>query len=418
MLPVSYFNFIIRNWRFLAFGVVLNLFSSAGQTYFISVFGGEFRRDFSLRDGEFGFIYMVATIASAASLIWLGRFIDRIDLRVYAALVCVGIIASVLFTSIIETAFMLGIAFYFLRLMGQGLMNHIAITSMGRYFTDRRGTAISAISLGNTIGIAVYPVIGVGLIAWLGWSGSWLLLGGVYAVVLVPLVLWLLKGHKSRHENYLIRRHELSSRRGPSSGDYTVRSMVRELRFYLIVPAALAPSFLLTGIIFHQVRIVEAKEWSMAVFASGFTGLAIAAFLTSLVLGPLIDKWRAINFLPFILAPLAVALVVLNVFQAEIFSFVFLIFMGCSWGATFAVSGAIWPELYGTTHLGAIKSVTKALNVFASALSPWVFGLLFDAKFGILEISYLSIGIIFVTGLLVKFSQYTHGRQEPLKRAT
>jgi MFS family permease len=404
---VTYFNFIIRNWRFLTFGVVLNLFSSAGQTYFISVFGGEFRRDFSLSDGEFGFIYMVATVTSAVSLIWLGRFIDRIDLRVYAALVCFGITAAVLFTSIIETAFMLGIAFYVLRLIGQGLMNHIAITSMGRYFTDRRGTAISIISLGNTIGIAVFPVIGVGLIAWLGWSGSWALLGGIYAIVLVPLVLWLLKGHKTRHENYLIRQRELSSRRGPSFGDHTVRSMLHDLRFYLILPATLAPSFLLTGIIFHQVRIVEAKEWSMPIFASGYTGLAIATFLTSLVLGHLIDRWRAINFLPFILAPLALALVVLNTFQAEIFSFVFLIFMGCSWGAAFAVSGAIWPELYGTTHLGAIKSVTKALNVFSSALSPWVFGLLFDAKFGILEISYLSIGIIFATGLLAKFSHYS-----------
>jgi len=183
--------------------------------------------------------------------------------------------------------------------------------------------------------------------------------------------------------------------------------MLHDLRFYLILPATLAPSFLLTGIIFHQVRIVEAKEWSMPIFASGYTGLAIATFLTSLVLGHLIDRWRAINFLPFILAPLALALVVLNTFQAEIFSFVFLIFMGCSWGAAFAVSGAIWPELYGTTHLGAIKSVTKALNVFSSALSPWVFGLLFDAKFGILEISYLSIGIIFATGLLAKFSHYS-----------
>ena len=407
---MNYFNFIIRNWRFLVFGIVLNLFASAGQTYFISVFGGEFRREFSLSDGEFGFIYMVATVTSAASLIWLGRYIDRIDLRIYAALVCVGIIAAVLFTSIVETAFMLGVAFYFLRLMGQGLMNHIAITSMGRYFTERRGTAIGIISLGNTIGIAIYPVIGVGLIAWLGWGDSWALLGIVYAIVLVPLVLWLLKGHNVRHENYLIRQYKKSSQKGPNSGDYSVRSMVRELRFYLILPATLAPSFLLTGIIFHQVRIVEAKEWSMSIFASGFTGLAIATFLTSLVLGPLVDKWRAINILPFILAPLAVALIVLNIFQAEIFSFVFLIFMGCSWGAAFAVSGAIWPELYGTAHLGAIKSVAKSLNVFASALSPWVFGLLFDAKFGILEISYLSIGIIVMTGLLAKISQYTHNR--------
>jgi hypothetical protein len=47
----------------------------------------------------------------------------------------------------------------------------------------------------------------------------------------------------------------------------------------------------------------------------------------------------------------------------------------------------------------------KAIMVFASALSPWVFGLFFDAGFGITEISYLSICLIILTAILAKISQ-------------
>ena len=73
---MNYFDFIKKNWRFLCFGIVFNFFSSTGQTFYISIFGGEFRRDFNLSEGDFGFIYMIATLFSAGSLIWLGRLID------------------------------------------------------------------------------------------------------------------------------------------------------------------------------------------------------------------------------------------------------------------------------------------------------------------------------------------------------
>ena len=402
---MDYFNFIKRNWRFLSFGIILNLFASVGQTYYISIFGGEFRRDFSLSDGDFGFVYMVATVTSAASLIWLGRFIDKIDLRVYTTLICLGIIAASFFISVAKTVLMLGTAFYFLRLMGQGLMNHVAVTSMGRYFTNRRGAAIGVITLGNTIGLAIYPLIGVGLIKYFGWSNSWVFLSIIYMILLIPLTLWLLKGHTKRHDLYLEKYSVKSNKKTLNSNDYSVKSMLSELRFYLIIPALLAPSFLLTGVIFHQVKIIEAKDWSLSIFASGYFGMAIASFLTSLAIGTLVDKWRAINLLPFILMPLAIALWIINYFQAEFFGFIYLICVGSSLGASFTVAGAIWPELYGTTNLGAIKSLAKAMNVFASAMSPWIFGLLFDKGFGILEISYLSLSIIIVAGILVKLAQ-------------
>lgn len=49
--------------------------------------------------------------------------------------------------------------------------------------------------------------------------------------------------------------------------------------------------------------------------------------------------------------------------------------IGCS-GAT---QGALWPELYGTTHLGAIRSMTAAGIVLASAIAPGLVGMLLDA---------------------------------------
>ena len=85
--------------------------------------------------------------------------------------------------------------------------------------------------------------------------------------------------------------------------------------------------------------------------------------------------------------------------------------MGISFGANVTISGVIWPELYGTKNLGAIKSISKSLMILSSALSPWVFGFLFDLGFNLREISYLSIGIILITGLLAKCGQFLQPRK-------
>ena len=197
------------------------------------------------------------------------------------------------------------------------------------------------ITLGNTLGVGIFPILGVSFIAWFGWRNSWAVLAIICAIILIPLSFWLLRDQKERHNQYkdtLARKthHATTFRQG-----YSVKSVLSELRFYFMMPALLAPSFLLTGFLFHQVRIVEAKNWTMTVFASGFSGLAVALFLTSLLVGHLVDKWRAINLLPLTLTPLAAGLFILNYFHAEFFGFVFLILVGISFGATVTISGSL-----------------------------------------------------------------------------
>jgi len=42
------------------------------------------------------------------------------------------------------------------------------------------------------------------------------------------------------------------------------------------------------------------------------------------------------------------------------------------------VLGALWPELYGTDHLGAIRSLSIALLVLSTAIAPRLMGWLID----------------------------------------
>ena len=53
--------------------------------------------------------------------------------------------------------------------------------------------------------------------------------------------------------------------------------------------------------------------------------------------------------------------------------------LGISFGFSSTLEGAMWPEIYGTTHLGAIRSIVVAAAVLSSALGPGLTGYLIDA---------------------------------------
>ncbi|WP_245824444.1 hypothetical protein [Pseudoruegeria aquimaris] len=66
------FAFARANARWIGAGALMALCSGFGQTYFISIFAGNIRADFSLSHGSWGAIYAGSTLASAAVMLWAG----------------------------------------------------------------------------------------------------------------------------------------------------------------------------------------------------------------------------------------------------------------------------------------------------------------------------------------------------------
>ena len=166
-------SFIRENSRFLGFGLGLMVLSNFGQTFYISLYGAHIRAAFSLSHTEFGLAYSSATLTSALILAWLGRRIDDIDLRLYAVLLAVGLAAAAGLLSWANSIPALALALLGLRLCGQGLMTHAAMTTMGRYFDRQRGRAMSFAVLGMPLGEALFPMAAVAAMASIGWRQAW-----------------------------------------------------------------------------------------------------------------------------------------------------------------------------------------------------------------------------------------------------
>jgi len=88
--------FFSHDPRLLIYGFLIVFFASYGQTFFISLFNTEIRTFYRLSDGEFGFVYAIATLVSSFILISFAKLIDHIDLRIYSLIVTSGLLLACL----------------------------------------------------------------------------------------------------------------------------------------------------------------------------------------------------------------------------------------------------------------------------------------------------------------------------------
>ena len=158
-------NFFFQNTRLLVFGIIMAFTSSFGQTFFISLFGPSIQLEFGLSHTSWGTVYLIGTLVSAVVLTYSGSLIDYYKLNLYTYFSVFALIVSCIFISIISNYFLLIIAIFLLRQTGQGLTSHISVTTMARYFTYKRGTAIAIGSMGMAIGEALLPFIVVLLLS-------------------------------------------------------------------------------------------------------------------------------------------------------------------------------------------------------------------------------------------------------------
>ena len=83
----------------------------------------------------------------------------------------------------------------------------------------------------------------------------------------------------------------------------------------------------------------------------------------------------------FHLIPLSIGLLILSKSINPYAALLYLGLAGVTVGMANSLLSSLWAEIYGTKYIGSIKSLVTASMVYASALSPFMFGWAID--FGI-----------------------------------
>jgi len=390
------FQFLKSNFQYLLFGFLMTFCSSFGQTFFLGIFNPFIREDLNLSHSEFGGIYSAATLVSSLTIIWLGKKIDDFKLRNFAIFVCISLFFAAVFMSQLSSLVHLLLAIFFLRLFGQGLMSHTSSTAMARYFDKNRGKALGVAWLGLSFGEGILPGLVIFLLNYLVWKKIWITIAVFLIVFVLPLIVFLLKNFEDNSVE------QEQSKKSENIKNWTRQEVLKDLRFYFLLPAVLCPAFLITGIFINQIYLFENLNWGINFIAPSFTAYAIFSVISLQLSGFLIDKFSALKILPFYLIPMILGLLFSLLFKFALSPVVFFILMAITNGTSNVLLTSTWSEMYGTKHLGAIRSITVSLMVFSTSLSPFIFGYLIDFGFDAKDITlFMVIYALFSNGLLL-----------------
>jgi len=393
---------LFRNYKnILLFGVLGAFFSGYGQTYLLSLFVPKFLDSFALTKTSFGAIYSGATLFAAFVLFHFGKKIDHWSLRKFFVIVSVGLCIATIALGLASNTYLFFVAIVLVRLFGQGLMSHASITSISRFFNRNRGKALGIAMLGFPLSEAILPISVASLMMATDWRTTLIIMGVFVLVAVLPFGAWLVSDEKGIGQGEALPETPNVSPIMVDLPNVMERSradLLRDFRFYLLLPSLVAPPFLITGFFVYQVPLAETKGWSLAWLATSFVAYSITRASASLFIGPLVDRFSAARLLPFSLVPLLLGIASLSIIEGRALALVYLGLCGLSIGAGGNIKAAFLVEFCGVRHLGSIRSMMGTIAVVSTSVSPLLFGRILDAGLGF---SFLSVTSTIYIGISI-----------------
>ena len=306
-------------------------------------------------------------------MLWAGGLADRYRIR-YLAVVCL-ILMSVFAVAIAINPFvwLLPVIIFGLRFCGQGMLFHIAMVAMSRWFTQNRGKAISISVLGFLIGEAFLPLLFVSAMGYFTWNNIWIGTA-LLALLIIPIVQHLLAQERTPKSDT----QNLSKGVGIANKHWTRSEVLRHPLFWFVAPSIMAPSIFGTSLYFQQIHLTKDKGWAHLDFVLLFPFFTGATVLSMMVYGWAVDRFSATRLMPFFQIPMALGFLVMGFAPTLSWALVAMILIAMTQGGNAAISVAFWSEAYGTKHVGAIKALATGLIVFGSAIGPALSGVLID----------------------------------------
>ncbi len=399
--PLAKSSRIDYSYVILAVASLSTFFSAPGQTFFISGFTDIYVEQLGLSRSLVSGMYSAGTLLSGLIIFSMGRMADRFGARRMNILSAVLLGAVCLFNSFHVNFVTLFIGFFAARYFGQGAMSMLPSIFVPRWFHKKRAMAFAALQIGGTAASTLVPLINLGLTGLVGWRGTWRVWGGLLWLVFVPIAAIFLINRPSD-----IGLAPIGSEKQPGktpdedSGSFTLRQAVGTFAFWGMLFCQIILPLTGTGIVFHLISIFEAGGMPAASGSIYLSIISIASFVMVLLSGKLLERIKPNVFSAIFCAAELVALLLLIVARSTPVALVFAVLHGCATGMFTVCNGFVWPDYFGTRHLGDIRGVTMMGSVICSAIGPLPLGILYDLT-GSYTTALLLLAALPAAGLIV-----------------
>jgi MFS transporter, OFA family, oxalate/formate antiporter len=399
---------IFYGWIIMLAGTFGIIMTGPGQTYTVSIFIEYIIQDLGISRTLVSTLYSVGTLVGSFSLPFWGRQIDRRGSRQMVVIISILFGLACIYMGFIENAFMLGLGFIFIRMLGQGSLGLVSQNVINQWWLRKRGMIMGISGLIMALlGMGVFPSLVYMLISTFEWRVAYGVLGLALLFLMAPVGFFFFR---NRPEDYQLspdgmktvdNGDDLSSgATGHLEENWTLKEAMQTRAFWTLLIGLASFGMLSTGLFFHLVSIFEDRGLNPSVAASVFVPVALAAALANLAGGVLTDRVPIRFLLAFGLLLQAMSLVMAQFLQGTGTAFLFGIILGATNGVSRAVGTVVWPSYFGRENLGSILGFTAAAGVVGAALGPLPFGFVRDVVGSYQLVLFTSAGICILLSVI------------------
>ena len=365
-----------------------------GALFFSMFLGVGLRQGFGIFvetwEREFG--ATVATVSVAASIGWfmngasqvlMGWLIDRVGGRLVVTVATAAMGIGCALMALVNNVFLLVVVYGALMSLASGGLSGGPPTAIAaRWFRRRRGTAISVLVSGGSVGGLVLVPFLTYLFVWTSWRAAWLVAAAITLVLGVPL-LWTAVRNDPRDLGLLPDGDEPADRgdvpveshrpaaSGAREGPLAVSRWQGAYRSAPIWQLSLA--YWVCGVTtasttVHYVRWALSEGIAPTTAALAFGLLSAINAAGVLAIGILSDRLPRRVLLGVVYLIRALAFVLLVVLPGSAALWAFAIVGGASWLATVPLTSSLTADVYGLRSLGTLVGMANFFHQVGGAL--------------------------------------------------
>lgn len=328
-----------------------------------------------------------------------GRLVDRIGPRkvlTYSmALISFCLLGSYFATKIWHIVILYGL----IGSVGFGFASNITVSvAIVRWFKEKKGLMISIVVVGMAAGPMVYTPLNIFLIEKMGWKWLFVLYGGIYALLLIPLFAVFFRDHPG--ENAATKNNKTLQNENIKTE--TIFSIFRYPITWVICITYFICGFTDVGLVYtHMVPLGEGMGYSRILVGNAMLVYGIANIVGTIIVGYITDKINNKKLLCILFFIRVIALLLLLIINHPILLFSFALLYGFTDIATIAPFTLLCSKIFGINRMGSAFGLVSFFHQFGAAFGSLIPGLLFSLSLDYISTLWLCIILLFASAILI-----------------
>lgn len=391
-----------RGYWFLPLVAALGYATSVLHLYSIGPFIAPLQHEFGWSRAQVALGLTVASLISAMFCIPIGISVDRIGPR---RIGLAGVLAMSAAVALLGTA--TGtvsnwiLLFVVVAVATLGTQATVWTSAVNSRFESSRGLALAATLSGASISAAVFPVLATWLIASYGWRNAFAAMGGIWAAMVFPILLFFFRGAHDK----IRRPREAVQKATIALTGFSLAEGLRSPVLYKILFAAGFFSFTAVGTLVHFVPVLT-DSGATPLTAAGIASLVgIFSIVGRLGTGLLLDRWAAhkVGAAAFLLPVTGLTLLLVDGTN-PVSQSVAAATLGITLGAEVDVIAYLAAKYFGLRNFGALYGTMVMALALGTSFGPLTAGAVFDhygsyAAFLILDTALMAASAVLLASL-------------------